>query len=103
MNKHRQTKATDISKAVKQLVWERDHHACILCGSRQATPNAHYISRAKGGKGVERNVVTLCGNCHREYDQSSRRQAIKQELRSYLMKIYPKWNEEELIYKKGEL
>lgn len=38
--KIRRTKALDISKKVKDTVWERDNHRCILCGSHSAMPNA---------------------------------------------------------------
>ena len=57
---HKRTKLLDISKAVKDKVWERDGHRCILCESIFAMPNAHYISRAQGGLGIPENVVTLC-------------------------------------------
>lgn len=46
---HKRTKALDIPKTVKDEVWERDGHQCIICGSPYAMPNAHYISRAHGG------------------------------------------------------
>lgn len=98
MNKR--TKALAISAAVKRHVYERDGGRCVLCGSIYGLPNAHYISRAQGGLGIEKNVVTLCPECHREYDQTEARPEIKDELQKYLCSRYPNWNETDLIYKK---
>ena len=70
--KSRRSKATDISHKVKNKVWERDNHCCILCGNPNAMPNAHYISRANGGLGIEQNIVTLCQNCHNKYDNGDK-------------------------------
>ena len=71
MNKR--TKALSIPQKVKDAVWQRDHHRSILCGSTQAMPNAHVVSRAQSGRGIETNVVTLCPKCHRLVDQSHHR------------------------------
>ena len=56
---HKRTKALDIPEKVKRRVWERDGHQCVLCGSIYAMPNAHYISRAQGGLGIEENAVII--------------------------------------------
>lgn len=101
--KSRRTKALEISAAVKRHVYERDKGCCVLCGSPNGLPNAHYIGRAQGGLGIEKNVVTLCPECHREYDQTARREEIRQELRDYLRGFYPDWDENELIYRKWEI
>lgn len=97
--KSKRSKACDISLSVKKKVWERDNR-CILCGSPQAMPNAHYISRSKGGLGIEQNIVTLCLNCHRRYDQSTERPIIKEFIKEYLKGKYEQWSEDELLYKK---
>lgn len=99
---HKRTKALSISKRVKDVVWERDGGCCVLCGNPRAQPNAHYISRAQGGLGIERNIVTLCPNCHRRYDQTADRAEIRLDLREYLESKYPGWDESQLIYKKGD-
>mgnify|MGYP003476139933 FL=1 len=98
---HKRTKALSIPKRVKDAVWKRDGGCCVLCGSPRAHPNAHYISRAQGGLGIERNIVTLCINCHRRYDQTADRAEIRLDLREYLESRYPDWDESQLIYKKG--
>lgn len=99
---HKMTKACDISQAVKKVVWERDNHCCVICGSSHAFPNAHYIRRSQGGLGIEQNVVTLCMNCHEEFDNGSGLygQSIKEAVRDYLQEHYDDWNEKSLVYNK---
>ncbi len=98
--KSARSKACDITQAVKKKVWERDQHACIICGNPQAMPNAHYRSRANSGLGIEENIVTLCATCHRNYDQTDKRPIYKEYIRNYLKLKYADWSEEKLIYKK---
>lgn len=97
---HKQTKATSITKSVKYTVFKRDGYRCILCGSPQGQPNAHYIPRSQGGLGIEKNIVTLCPDCHREYDQSDKRSIYGEKIKQYLICQYPEWDEKELIYRK---
>lgn len=91
-------KACDISVKVKRAVWARDNQRCIICGSPYAMPNAHYISRAKGGLGVEQNIVTLCMRCHDIMDHSVHRKRYLAVVKAYLESKYKNWNEEELSY-----
>ena len=98
MNKR--TRALDISPKVKKAVWERDGCQCIICGSREAMPNAHYISRARGGLGIEENIVTLCRKCHDLFDNSRFHDKYKREIKLYLKSCYRNWNENDLIYNK---
>lgn len=96
----KRTKALDISPKVKDAVWERDGHQCILCGSPQAMPNAHYIARSHGGLGIEQNITTLCLKCHHAYDNTAERVAIKEQIKTYLQSQYPDWDESKLIFRK---
>lgn len=97
-----------ISQAVKTAVAERDsiggRPCCIWCGRPAPTPlaysNAHYISRAHGGVGVEENILTLCPDCHRIYDQTAARETMRPILRRYLREYYPDWDESKLIFEK---
>ena len=107
--KTRRSKATDIPAKVKMEVWERDNHRCIVCKSKIAQPNAHYIRRSKGGLGIPENIVTLCTininggrGCHDRYDNGSAedREEIGSEIEAYLSGIYPDWNKENLFYDK---
>lgn len=97
----KRTMALDISKVVKDAVWERDGHRCILCGNPQAMPNAHFIARSQGGLGIEQNIVTLCRQCHNDYDNSPLRPLLREEIRAYLQGQYPDWDETRLVYRKG--
>lgn len=110
MAKSKRAKACDISKKVKDVVWERDRCCCIVCGNNyNVMPNGHYISRANGGLGIEENIVTLCteltpNKCHRKYDFGTKeeREKIGAIIKEYLQGIYPDWKEENLVYNKYE-
>ena len=103
-------KQCDISAKVKKIVWERDEGCCVVCGCNQnVMPNAHFISRNKGGLGIPENVVTLCteftpNKCHRKYDFGTKdeREKIGQKIEDYLRSQYSDWNKEKLVYTKGE-
>ena len=106
--KTKRSQATDISMSVKKKVFERDGGRCVVCGNAiNVMPNAHYISRSKGGLGIEENIVTLCTNlttnkCHHRYDNGTKveREKIKKIIQTYLRTKYPDWDEEKLVYKK---
>ena len=98
MAKAKRTKALEIPPKVKEKVLDRDE-CCVWCG-KQGQPNAHYIARSQGGLGIEENILTLCYDCHRRYDQSTERQKMREFFKEYLKTKYSEWNEENLIYKK---
>ncbi len=108
MNKR--TRALGIAKAVKMAVAKRDsingHPCCIWCGKpappewELAFSNAHYISRAQGGLGIEENILTLCPDCHRAYDQSAKRENMREYFKDYLQARYPEWDENKLYFTK---
>lgn len=95
---HKRTKALAIPKKVKEVVYERDGSRCILC-HKQGNPDAHFISRAQGGLGIEQNIVTLCLDCHRAYD-SDQRQLLREKIREYLKEQYPDFTDDMRIYRK---
>lgn len=105
--KSKRSKACDIPQRVKDRVWERDRHRCIICHSPIAMPNAHVVARSDGGLGIEENIVTLCtnlseGKCHYYYDFGTKeqRENIGKQIEEYLKKKYPNWNKEKLIYRR---
>ena len=100
--KSKRAKACDITKKVKDLVWERDGHKCIICGSPYAFPNSHFVRRSQNGMGIPENIVTMCQRCHMMYDQGPERELIAAYTERYLRSKYQNWNKEKLIYKKGE-
>jgi len=97
----KRAKALAITKSVKDAVFARDGY-CVWCGSPEGQPNAHYISRAHGGLGIEQNILTLCQKCHHEFDFSNRdqREYMKRHFRYHFNSKYPDWDESNLIYKK---
>lgn len=115
------TKKTSISNAVRQRVYERDDGECIFCqmgyhadsekqmaneygyGGRQVM---HFVSRARGGLGIEENLAVGCGIHHMLFDNGSHgeRKEMKPLFEDYLRSLYPEWNEQMLIYNKwGEM
>ena len=102
------SKSCDISQEVKKRVWERDGGRCIVCGDTNALPNAHILSRSKGGLGVEKNIVTLCSimsknKCHHKFDNGSKKEhdKILQIITRYMKSIYgDSWRIEDQKYKK---
>ena len=99
---HKQTKATSIPLSIKMKVWDRDSHCCIICGSPNAAPNAHYIRRSQMGKGIEENIVTLCPQCHNDFDNGSKRKEYGQIIKDYLDMYYPGFPDEKRRYHKYE-
>ncbi len=106
--KSKRSKATDISANVKEKVWERDGGRCVVCGNAyNVMPNVHYVSRAKGGLGIEENIVTLCtclteNKCHYKYDFGTRQEhdEIGGQIENYLKSKYPNWDKNKLIYRR---
>lgn len=96
---HRRTKACAIPKDVKQRVYERDKGRCIFCGA-PGLSEAHVISRAHGGMGIEQNIVTVCRNCHERMDNGIMRSAYQRAAVEYLQNIYPEWRKEDVIFDK---
>jgi hypothetical protein len=104
------TKARDFDKKTKLAIMNRDSidgwPCCVNCGAAAPTnespvwSNAHYISRAQEGLGIEQNGLTLCPECHRRYDQSTDRERLGEWFREYLQSHYQDWDESKLIYKK---
>lgn len=86
---------------MKQRVHERDGGNCIFCGA-PGDPWCHYIGRAQGGIGIEQNVLTMCAEHHRVFDQGTQaqRMVLKSLARDYLKARYPGWDENNLIYRK---
>lgn len=106
--KTKRSKATDIPMSVKKTVFERDNGCCVICGnSYNVMPNAHYISRAKGGLGIEQNIFTACtrltkNDCHYKFDNGTKeeKEMLKTIVKKYLKSKYSDWNEDNLRYKK---
>lgn len=103
--KSHRAKMLDISKEVRHSVYERDRSLCVSCGvyCELGHANSHYISRGRGGQGIERNIVTQCPQCHHvmDFGVEPALSNMKNIVREYLKSRYDDWNEEDLIYKWG--
>lgn len=105
------TKARDFDRKTKISIMVRDSidgwPCCVFCGAAAPSnespvwSNAHYISRAQGGLGIERNGLTLCPECHRRYDQTTARPEMRAHFRDYLKECYVDWDEESLYYRRN--
>jgi 5-methylcytosine-specific restriction endonuclease McrA len=94
------TKQTGISTKSRDAVHSRDKRRCVYCGKTdRAIGLAHYIGRAQGGLGIPQNLISLCIECHGEYDGMKRRE-MQGYLAEYLQSAYPDWDERKLIYRK---
>lgn len=96
-------RGTEISPKVRRIVLERDSQwgcpCCIYCGSPYHIEIAHYVSRGRGGYGIPQNLVCLCSHCHRNLDNGSDieyMRDIKRRVESYLREHYEDWDEMEL-------
>lgn len=99
----KRSKACEIPQKVKEKVWNRDNHQCIICGKYvpKTYANSHFIKRSQGGLGIEQNIVTLCPDCRFNEDFGQDTKLYKQKIENYLKAYYGEnWNIENLIYKK---
>lgn len=76
-------------RALNDAIHERDHHKCVICG-RYVSPTEKFHHEPPGaGRSDEiEKGVTLCLACHAERHFSANCNAIRDEIRLYLAKIY---------------
>lgn len=98
-SKHKRTKACEISKKTKLIVYERDGGCCIFCG-KIGLPEAHVIPRSHGGLGCPENIITVCRSCHDKLDNSTDRKKMFFFAIKYLKRFYPEWKKEDFIFDK---
>ena len=101
--KHKQTKATEISKKVKEVVWKGDKKHCIFCNKQVPVEYAccHFIPRSAGGLGLPENIFTACEDCHREQDNGKNTKEYDSKAERHLKGIYgADWSKDKLVYKK---
>ena len=59
MGKSKMSKACDISPKVRKEVMERDGCKCVICGRNDLLQIAHFVSRARGGLGIAKNLAVI--------------------------------------------
>lgn len=79
---------TDIPPEVKRAVYERDKGKCVVCLKNNGIPESHYIRRSHGGLGIEENIVCLCRECHRRFDDGDMREQYGLIIERYLKSKY---------------
>lgn len=108
----KQTRAHDFTPATRKRIEDRDM-GCIFCRMGYHMPEydyfathtfsiMHYIPRSQGGLGIEQNAAVGCIYHHNLMDNGNKR--LRPEMlgimKTYLQRIYPGWNEDELTYNK---
>lgn len=51
-------------KSVREMVYERDGHACVYCGDNSRLTVDHVIPKSRGGSNTTTNLVTCCFYCN---------------------------------------
>ena len=110
MKKSKRARACEMKPIKKELI-DRDG-GCIFCQMGYYPPvepqwmydAMHYIPRSRGGLGIMQNGAIGCRYHHQMMDQGSdgRRPEMLELFRGYLMERYPDWDEESLVYKRGD-
>lgn len=86
----------------REAVLHRDNYTCQCCGKKNCRLEVHHIIfRSNGGSDDERNLTTLCEDCHKKVhrgiiilDKKPKKMNLKYAthmsiIRSQLLKIYP--------------
>lgn len=86
----------------REAVLHRDNYTCQCCGKKNCRLEVHHIIfRSNGGSDDERNLITLCEDCHKKVhdgiiilDKKPKKMNLKYAthmsiIRSQLLKIYP--------------
>lgn len=115
MAKSKRTKELEITKDVKQKVWERQKGRSLFAPYMNITVEeccCHYIPRSKGGLGIEENIFGCTYEQHMLFDNNILKSNAKSTnitieqmhtvVRNHMKRCYQNWNEEKLIYKKGK-
>lgn len=111
MNKS--TRALQFDAKTKKRIVDRDC-GCIFCNIgfyMNATDDfqykildcMHIVNKSQGGLGVEQNGVTGCRYHHGLLDNGNKglRGEMLEYIETYMKSMYPGWDREKLIYKKG--
>lgn len=109
----KRTAALQFNTATRRKIYERDK-GCIFCqigfymNSTTDLPYRqfdimHIVNRSQGGLGIEKNGVVGCRYHHQLLDNGAKglRPEMLRYIESYMKRIYPDWNKDDLYYKKG--
>ncbi len=98
----KRSKACDIKPKVRNQVLERDSKRCVVCSTTYNLELAHVLSRAHGGLGKPKNLVTLCQKHHKMLDSGKYKDQvyIKNIITDYMFKLYGAVLIEDIKYSK---
>jgi 5-methylcytosine-specific restriction endonuclease McrA len=57
-----------VSKTLREFVYARDGHRCLVCGRPDNLSMDHIIPRCRGGVSKAHNLQTLCRSCNVKKD-----------------------------------
>lgn len=110
--KSKRTRALEISKEVKERVWERQNGRSLFAPYLPISVEeccCHYIPRSQGGLGIEENIFGCVQrpwiNEHQEFDLHRNVNNLTNEearivVENHFKRNYRNWNKEELRYSK---
>jgi hypothetical protein len=55
-----------VSSKIRKAVLQRDHHQCLVCGSKDNLTVAHITPISRGGNSEIENLQTLCISCGKD-------------------------------------
>ena len=95
----------EFNKKTRKIIYKRDNFQCIMPGCRNTfgLGVAHvFVSRAKGGLGVERNGVLLCQEHHQALDQRNHKwhEPVKEYVEDYLRFHYGLIDKKDVTFNK---
>lgn len=61
---HTSMKHHEVPPEVRVLVYARDNHRCVECGTDEDLSLDHIVSRSRGGSDHESNLQTMCRPCN---------------------------------------
>ena len=72
----------------KKVVFLRDNHSCVYCGSNNKLTIDHLVPKMRGGKSTFDNTVTACFSCNnRKGNQTPEEAGLKLHKRPYTPSI----------------
>ena len=100
----KRSRACEFSPDVRNRIRQRDE-TCIFCrgygySGFPASQIAHFVGRAQGGLGIEKNGAYVCVLHHQQLDNGTDGKRMRSFFEGYLRESYPDWNKEDLIYDK---
>lgn len=108
-------KARQFSDKTRKIIFMRDNR-CLFCRIGYHTEEIdefqqsimdvmHIVNKSQGGLGIPENGVLGCRYHHSLLDNGNKglREEMQQIIERYMKSLYPDWDRQQLVYKKGNL